>query len=108
MVLCCLVIQPMAERQCVPSRHAPQDHSGDCWCGQAARQPVGACWLSGQRLKASLILSLACLASPVTFSARPLVLSRRLPVTRPVLFLVIPLAGLGLVPDLLENAHGCF
>jgi hypothetical protein len=46
----------------------------------------------GQCLKASLILSAACLAFPLAFSARPLVLSRRFPVTRPVPCLTAPLA----------------
>jgi hypothetical protein len=39
---------------------------------------------------ASMILSAACLAFPLAFSARPLVRSRRFPVTRPVLFLAAP------------------
>jgi hypothetical protein len=48
--------------------------------------------LSGQCLKASLTLSAACLTSPAAFWARPLVLSLRFPVTRPVVFLASPFA----------------
>src|ERR1700722_532893 len=46
----------------------------------------------GQRLKAPVTLSAACLASPAAFPARPFVFSRRFPVTRPALSLTLPLA----------------
>src|SRR5579871_4908801 len=48
--------------------------------------------LSGQCLKAAFTLSAACLTLPAAWSPRPSALSRRFPLTRPALFLVIPLA----------------
>src|ERR1700730_1083017 len=47
----------------------------------------------GQCLKASLIFAPACLVSPLTWSPRPSVLRRRLPVARPTLFLAPPLTA---------------
>jgi hypothetical protein len=48
--------------------------------------------LAGQCLKAALTLSAACLALPAAWSVRPSVLSRRFPVARPAVFLILPLA----------------
>jgi hypothetical protein len=61
--------------------------------------------IEAQCLKASPTLSVACLTSPVTWSVRPSVFSRAVSGETASVLPCFSLGCLGLVPDLLENAH---
>jgi hypothetical protein len=62
----------------------------------------------GQRWKALLTLSPACLMLPVAWPERPFVASRRFPVTRPVTFFILPLAVSALCPNIFPRLTTLF
>src|SRR5580692_8721285 len=73
-------------------------YSRAAWDRAPARQ--------GQRLTASLTLAPACLRLPLAWSARPSVRRRRLPVSRPAVFLKAPLTAWALCAIFLEILIG--